>query len=93
MAATWAVFGGHGSCRPGLEVGDDRWGPRVPPVGLSERRGREGGKADLRQKGRQAGPREGKERGFWAEPEREEGKGEWAEPKDKEGILIPFLFI
>jgi hypothetical protein len=66
--------GGHGSCRPGLEVGDDRWGPRVPPVGLSERGGREGGKADLRQKGRQARPREGKERGFWAEPEREEGE-------------------
>jgi hypothetical protein len=43
--------GGVGGGWSWPEVGDDRWGPRVPPVGLSERGGREGGKADLRQKG------------------------------------------
>jgi hypothetical protein len=61
MAATWAVFGGHGgndSCRP--EVGDDRWAHGSHLSAKEERVAGWGGKVDFGEERaeRRAGPRE-----------------------------------
>lgn len=40
LAAAWGCNGELGLGKP--EVGDNRWGPRVPPIGLREREEPEG---------------------------------------------------
>jgi hypothetical protein len=72
------------------EVGDDRWGPPVPPVGEGEGRPAGGGDVDLRRKGGRAG-REREGRGGRPGPGRRRERT-WAEPEREEGEIICFSF-